>query len=74
MKDWRTDISGHDSLYDLDPAQVMIQFRHQYLSSAKDLMFDDPSFSDNFCMVAEHLQAAIELQLSENYLIHLEPA
>jgi hypothetical protein len=38
MKDWRDNIKGIDSLSDLDPTEVMIYLRHQYLETAKDLI------------------------------------
>lgn len=64
IKDWRNDISEINNLLDLDPVQVLISFRHQYLASAKD-MLDDESWNDmglEACEVAEALQAAIEVQ------------
>jgi len=77
--DWRANISDHDSLYDLDPVQIMILLRHQYLEAAKDLTPDDNDprdqrTGDMACVVAEALQEAIEAQFSEANLINLEPS
>ena len=64
IEDCRNDISGIDNLIDLDPVQVLIFLRHQYLVTAKS-MLDDEEWEDiglETCQVAEALQAAIEIQ------------
>lgn len=67
MKDWRTDLTEVNHLYDMDPIQVMIAYRHMYLDTAKD-MLDDDSWADmgeEICMIAEQLQSAIEIQFPD---------
>jgi len=73
-RDWRSDITGFDSLDDLDPIEVMVFQRHQFLSCAKDLMYDDPTFADNQLIAALCLQEAIECQLPHDLIITLVPA
>jgi hypothetical protein len=66
-KDWRNDISGIDNLLDIDPAQLLVALRHNYLSAAKD-MLDNESWDDmgeECCAVAETLHAALELQFKD---------
>lgn len=66
-QDWRTDISGIDHLYDVDPAHILVALRHMYLTSAKD-MLDDASWNDmgeECCTVAESLHEALELQFKD---------
>jgi len=61
--DWREDISGLDSLYDIDPLQMMIFLRHQYILTAKDMLDDDwECMGVEACQVVEALEAAIEAQ------------
>lgn len=79
-KDWRQDISDHDTLYDLDPVEVMVFMRHQYLETAKDLLdskdMDEYNMAIYSCKVAELMEEAIEIQF-ENYttvLLNMEPS
>ena len=70
--DWRADITGHDTLDDLDSIEVMTYLRHQYLISAKDLVKDIPQRCRDDLMIgircsvaAESLQLAIETMENE---------
>jgi len=79
QKDWRANIKNIDNLYDLDPVQIMVFLRHQYLESAKDLTShgneeDDVAFGFIACDVVESLQFAIEQQMGVDFLVRLEPA
>jgi hypothetical protein len=61
--DWREDISDINSLYDIDPLQMMIFLRHQYILVAKDMLDDDwEGMGLEACQVAEALETAIEAQ------------
>ena len=75
VSDWRADIKGHDTLYDLDPMEVMVFHRHQYLQTAYDLCgredAGDNAMGEHALSVALILQEAIELQCD---LVRLEPA
>jgi hypothetical protein len=62
--DWRANIKDHNTLDDLNPIELMIYLRHQYLESAKDLIKsnhkDDVSYGIQCSMTAENIQHAIE--------------
>lgn len=78
-KDWRANVRNHDTLYDLDPLEVMVLLRHQYLESAKDLLSpkrtgEDVEYGLRFAKIAELLQDAIEVQFGETINVRLEPA
>ena len=63
IKDWRNDISGIDNLMDIDPVQILISLRHQYLVTAKDMLDDDwDELGLETCQVVEALQSALEVQ------------
>lgn len=72
--DWRTNLSEVSSLADLDPSEVMVYFRHQYLDAAKDLMDEDPTFAEGLTDMAMLMQEAIERQLTMEHVINLSPA
>ena len=66
--DWRADISGCESLYDVDIYEMLIFLRHQYLESARDLILrnnkdrGDVETGHRYCEVAEALQQAFEAE------------
>lgn len=66
-KDWRADIRDIASLDDVDPGEMMIYLRHQFLTSAKDLLkshHKDDREMGNYCSeVAERLQDTIDFFL-----------
>ena len=69
IPDWRSNLTQVDSLYDLDPAQTLVAFRHMYLETCKDeLRQNKLDLTENNIMVVLLLQEAIELQLSEEAL------
>ena len=73
--DWRADIKGHDTLYDIDPVEMMVFIRHEYLTCAYDLInsehADDRAMAEESLDVAIALQQAIESQID---IVRLEPA
>lgn len=61
--DWRANISDIDNLYDVDPAQMLVFLRHQFLVSAKDMACDEEEWSDmgqDCAKAAESLQDALD--------------
>lgn len=65
-KDWRAEIKDIDNLYDIDPLQIMIFIRHQYLQTAKDMLNDDwDGLGIETCQVAESLQLGLEAQVDD---------
>ncbi len=64
--DWRANISDVDSLYDLDPGQVLVFLRHQYLDTAKDMLKDNwDGLGQECCQVAEAIESALEAQVED---------
>ena len=60
------DIKNFDSLDDIDPMELMIYVRNQFLTAAKDLTVktkhqDDKAFGEVCCNIAEKLQEAIDI-------------
>lgn len=69
MKNWREDITGMTSLYDVDPIQLLIFLRHQYLVGAYNSAdFDDEAEAEETRMVGiiDGLQEAIEVAWNAN--------
>ncbi len=79
-KDWRENIQGHSSLYDLDPREVLVFIRHQYLLTAINLHnsadTNERLFAEECCKVAEAIEDAIEIQSYpvNDFLVQLESA
>lgn len=78
--DWRENIKDHNSLSDIEPAEAMILFRHNYLECAKDLFVRhnsnigsiDYEVAEKALILALTMQDGIET--SFNDLCDLEPS
>lgn len=62
--DWRADITGCSSLYDVDYYDAFIFFRHEYLSAAKNLLKSGSEELSYHAMseIAEAMQRALEAE------------
>lgn len=61
--DWLSDISKLSSLDDINPLNMMIYLRHQYLTSAKSLIknYDTIKYAIACSEAAENIQSALEV-------------
>lgn len=66
--DWRSKISEFDTLDDLDPLELTIYLRHQYLKAAKDLIKhpNDKQFAFWCTEMAMSYQAVLDVHDSLN--------
>ena len=77
QNDWRRNIKDIDDLNDIDPLDMLIVLRHNFLECAKDLYCerDDVDFEigQEALLLAENCQASIDM-MCNNDMAWLEPA